>query len=182
MNVSFARLAAATACVALLLYALSTHNGRWPVAWLAAYIAALAPVLVLPIAYDQYAYLATATAIAIAASAWPALRRPPRAILATVAAIVVAHGAAVMSRMFAAGIVEQNLHTDLLNVVVLGPDTPITVAAEDPRDRWLLERLLHDVDCYHGVSMLNVRAETAEPVPGARRYLMTRDGHLAPAP
>jgi hypothetical protein len=180
LKASFARLAAATACVALLLYALATRGWRWPIAWLGAYLAALAPVLVLPIAYDQYAYLASALAVAIAAAAWPALRRPPRAILVILATIVVAHGIAVMGRMVLAGIVERNLHADLLEIVRSDPATPIVVTAADPRDAWLLRRLLHDVETYRGVSLLNVRsAETGESAPGARMLHMNRDGHLA---
>jgi hypothetical protein len=180
LRASFARLAASTACVALLLFALATRNPRWPVAWLGAFLAALAPVLVLPIAYDQYAYLASALGVAIAAAAWPELRRAPRAILAILAAIVVAHGAAVMWRMLAAGIVERNLHADLLDVVRGDPASPIVVTAADPRDAWLLQRLLHDVDRYRGVSLLNVRAaESGESAPGTRRLRMNRDGHLA---
>ncbi|HET7925401.1 MAG TPA: hypothetical protein VFL30_10915 [Rhodanobacteraceae bacterium] len=183
LKASIARLAAAAACVALLLHALATSNWRWPVAWLAAFIAALAPVLVLPIAYDQYAYLATALGVAIAAAAWPNLRRAPRAIVAILAAILVAHGAAVMWRMVAAGIVERNLHADLLEIVQRDPSTPIRVAAADPRDAWLVQRLLHEVDRYRGISLLNVRAaESGESAPGARRLRMNRDGHLAAIP
>jgi hypothetical protein len=140
-------------------------------------------VLVLPIAYDHYAYLASATTIAIAASAWPTLRQPPRTILAILAAIAIAHGAAVMSRMVAAGVVERNLHADLLEIIRLDPRTAVVVTAADRRDAWLLERLLHDVDRYRGVPMLNVSAaENGEAAPGARRYLMNREGHLAPSP
>jgi hypothetical protein len=182
-NASAARLVAASACVILWLYALATRNWRWPAVWLAAFICALAPVLVLPIAYDHYAYLASATTIAIAASAWPTLRRPPRTTLAILAAIAVAHGAAVMSRMVAAGVVERNLHADLLEIIQLDPHTSVVVTAADPRDAWLLERLLHDVDRYRGVSMLNVGVpENGEAAPGARRYRMNREGHLASSP
>ena len=183
LNGSVARLLAAALCVNLLIYALATRDPRWSAVWLVTFIAALAPVLVLPIAYDHYAYLASATTIAIAASAWPTLRRAPRMILAILAAIAVAHGAAVMSRMVAAGVVERNLHADLLEIVRLDPRTAVVVTAADRRDAWLLERLLHDVDRYRGVSMLNVSAaDNGEAAPGARRYLMNREGHLAPSP
>jgi hypothetical protein len=180
LKASIARLAAAAACIAFLLYALATRNPRWPIAWLAGFIAALAPVLVLPIAYDQYAYLASALGVAIAAAAWPELRRAPRTVLAVLAAIVVAHGAAVMWRMVAAGIVERHLHADLLEIVRHDPATPMVVTPADPRDAWLVQRLLHEVDRYRGVSLLNVRAaENGESAPGARRLRMHRDGHLA---
>jgi hypothetical protein len=177
------RFVAAAACVTLLIYALATRNVRWPAVWLVAFIAALAPVLVLPTAYDHYAYLASATTVAIAASAWPSLGRPQRTILAILAAIAVAHGIAVMSRMVAAGIVERNLHADLLEIVRAAPDARVIVTAADTHDAWLLMRLLHDVDRYRGVSMLNIHAaENGEAAPGARRYFMNRDGHLAPSP
>jgi hypothetical protein len=179
LKASLARLIAAAACIALLFYALATRGERWPLAWLAAFIVALAPVLVLPIAYDQYAYLASALGVAIAAAAWPALRRPARVILAILAAIVVVHGAAVAWRMVAAGVVERNLHADLLEIVQRDPATPIVVVAADPREAWLVQRLLHEVDRYRGVSLLTVRAaENGESAPGARRLRMNRDGHL----
>ena len=183
LKASLVRLAAATACVALLLHALATVDRRWPLAWLAAFTAALAPVLVLPIAYDQYAYLASAVGVAIAAAAWPQLRQWLRIGLAILAAIVVVHGAAVMWRMVAAGVVEKTFHADLLEIVQHDPTTPIAVTAADPHDAWLLRRLLHEVDRYRGVSLLNVRsAENGEPSPDARRFRMNRDGHLDATP
>jgi hypothetical protein len=184
LNVSLARLVAAATCVALLLYAHATRDVRWPLAWLAAVLVALAPVLVLPIAYDHYAYLASAAGIAIAAAAWPKLRRRPRVIVPILAAIVAVHGAAVMWRMVAAGIIERNLHADLLDAVRRYPDVPIVVAPADPRDGWLLQRLLDDVASYRGVALLNVRAvsENGESDPGARRLWMNRQGHLTVTP
>ena len=138
-------------------YALATRNWRWPAVWLAAFICALAPVLVLPIAYDHYAYLASAATIAIAAAAWPILRRAAHALSRSSPPSPrprrrrdVAHGRA--------GVVERNLHADLLEVVQLDPARRSSSTAADPRDAWLLERLLHDVDRYRGVSLLNVRS------------------------
>jgi len=89
-----------------------------------------------------------------------------------------------MGRMVGAGIVERNLHADLLAFVLRDPAAPVVVTAADPRDAWLLQRLLHDVDCYRGVLLLNVRAaaENGESVPGARRLTMNREGHLAAVP
>ena len=85
--------------------------------------------------------------------------------------------------MVAAGVIERTFHADLLEIVQHDPTTPIFVAAADPRDAWLLRRLLHDVDRYRGVSLLNVRsAENGEPAPDARRLRMNRDGHLAAIP
>jgi hypothetical protein len=179
LKASLARLGAAAICVALLLCALVTRDWRWPIAWAAAFVAALAPVLVLPISYDQYAYLASAPGIAIAAAAWSQLQRPARIVLVILAAIVVAHGAAVMWRMVAAGVIERNLHEDLLEIVQRDPTTEIVVTAADPRDAWLVQRLLHEVDRYRGVSLLNVRAaENGDSAPAAHRLRMNRDGHL----
>jgi len=171
-------------CANLYLYALVPRSRRWPAVWLAAYTVALAPVLVLSTAYNQYAYLASAIPVAMAATAWPALGRPQRAILAILAAIVVAHGAAVMGRMVSAGIVEKNLHADLLDAVQRDPETPIVVAAADRSDDWLVQRLLHDVDRYRGVSLLNVRpaAENGESAHGEIRLEMNRSGHLSRIP
>ncbi len=184
LSIGIARLAAAAACVALLLGVLATLGWRWPVAWLLACIVALAPVLVLPIAYDHYAYLASALGVAIAAAAWPDLGRDARKALVILAAIVVVHGAAVMGPMVAAGVIERNLHADLLGIVQREPDTPFVVVAADPHEAWLVQRLLHDVESYRGVSMLNVRAatETGDIGTAARRLQMSREGHLGPVP
>jgi hypothetical protein len=183
LKASAARMATAAACVVLLLGALATLSWRWPAAWLLAFSCALAPVLVLPIAYDQYAYLASAIAVTIAACAWPRIRKPPRVILAILAIVAIVHGAAVMWRMVDAGVVERNLHADLLAMVEQAPDTALVVAAADPRDAWLVQRLLHDVDRYRGVPLTHVRAaENGESDAGARRLRMNRDGHLQADP
>ena len=183
LNVSAPRLACAGACVALLLGALATLGWRWPAAWLVAFVGALAPVLVLSTAYDQYAYLATAAGVAIAACAWPRLALRSRVILAILATIVIAHGAAVARRMVQAGILERNLHADLLAELERDASTPLVVIPSDPRDGWLVGRLLGDVERYRGVPMTAVRvSETGESATGARRFAMDRDGHLRADP
>ena len=184
LNAGIARLAVVAVCPASLLWALARRTWRWPAAWLAGFMVALAPVLVLPVAYNHYAYLASALTVAIAAAAWPSLAPRPRAVLAILAATVVVHGGVVMWRMVDAGIVERNLHADLLEIVQREPDAPIVVAAVDRRDNWLVQRLLHQVGRYRGVSLRTVRdgVDTSEPAVGTLKLRMDRRGHLSAEP
>ena len=174
------RVAAAAGCVMLFFAALSTAGWRWPLAMLVAFSAALAPVLVLPASYDHYAYLASAVAVAIAASAWSMLARAARATLLTLAGIGILHGILVMSRIHAVGVVQRNLYDDLLRSLHDSPAS-LHVAAADPRDAWLLDRLLSHVDAYRGVPFgARVRFGEDMPVQPADRLLsMRRNGHLS---
>jgi len=181
LNKSAARIAAAAGCVALLLGALATIGWRWPFAWLIAFGVALAPVLVLAISYDHYAYLASAIAIAICATAWPTLKRAPRIAFGFVAAIAMLHGIIVMSRVHAVGVIQRNLYEDL--TVDLGRSPlPLLISAADPSDAWLLGRLLYGLDTYRGVPF-GERVRFSEDVsarPAERLLWMNRDGHLQP--
>jgi len=172
------RLCAAGACVALLLASLATIGWRWPIAWLVAFAAALGPTLLLATSYDHYAYLASAAAIAIGAAAWPLIGRFPRWILLFLAAITIIHGTAVMSRVVAIGPIQRALYDDLLAQLASGPHT-VSIQVEDPRDAWLLQRLLHDVDRYRGVSIADRVGVGDEMALTADRTLwMDRGGHL----
>ena len=176
---STARIFAAGGCVLLLLGALANAGSRWPLAWLLAFGAALAPVLVLPISYDHYAYLASAVAIAICAAAWPILKKPPRTVIAALAAIAMVHGIIVMSRVYSVGVVQRNLYGDLLADLRSSPAS-LHLAVDDPRDAWLLDRLLTGVTTYRGEPLSGrVRfGEAMPPRPTDRLLWMNRDGHL----
>ena len=181
LSKSAARIAAAAGCVALLLGALATVGWRWPFAWLIAFGVALAPVLVLAISYDHYAYLASAIAIAICATAWPILQRVPRIAFGFLAAIAMLHGIIVMSRVHAVGIIQRNLYEDLTFHLGRSP-LPLHISAADPSDAWLLGRLLYSLDTYGGAPF-GERVRFSEDVPArpAERLLwMNRDGHLQP--
>ncbi|HVT31574.1 MAG TPA: hypothetical protein VHE32_02950, partial [Rhodanobacteraceae bacterium] len=173
-----ARLAAATACAATLLLALATTGWRRPIVWLGAYAIALAPVLVLGTAYNQYAYLASAAGVGLVAAAWSSLRPLARNVTLALAAIAIAHGIAVMSRMQAIGTIQRHLGDDLL-AALRESTAPLYIAAADPRDAWLPARLLRGVDAYRGTKFSG-RVHLGEPPEGADGQLlrMTRNGHL----
>lgn len=166
---SGARLSAAAACVAAVLGALASLGWRWPCAWLASISLLLAPVLILPASYAQYAYLASAAAIGIVAVAWPRAAKLPRLALAVAAVICTAHGIAVMARMRTVGLVQHRFHTDLTALLAQGANAP-RIALADEGDRWMAERFLQNVPFYHGAHL----AEAGESAP----LRMLRDGHV----
>lgn len=170
---SVPRLAAAAACLVALLAALATRGWRWPLAWLALYTLLLAPVLVLATSYDQYAYLASAGTVGCVATAWPHLGRGARAAIALVALVVVAHGLAVMQRMHAAGAFQARFTADWRELVARGAGLPCITLA-DERDRWLIERLVHEVPQHAGACLA--------PAGSTTRLLLQRDGHLVLEP
>lgn len=181
LSKSAVRIAAAAGCVTLFFTALSTAGWRWPLVTLTAFCAALAPVLLLPASYDHYAYLASAVAIGIVAAAWPDLGRAARATVLALAAIGMLHGAIVMSRIHAIGIVQRNLYDDLTRDLRDSPAS-LHIAAADPRDAWLLGRLLAHVDAYRGMPFGGrVRFGDEMPARTSDRLLtMNRNGHLHP--
>ncbi|HNR92584.1 MAG TPA: hypothetical protein PKO41_09185, partial [Dokdonella sp.] len=96
---SAARIAAAGVVLCAFLAALASANRWLPVAWLVLQLGLLAPVLVLGIAYNHYAYMASTAAIAIPALAWSSLPRPARIVVCVAAAITALHGMQVMFAM-----------------------------------------------------------------------------------
>jgi hypothetical protein len=176
-----ARIIVASLCMLALLASLATAGRRWPLIWLTAFIVALAPVLVLPIAYNQYAYLASAVAVGICAMAWARLRTLARSSLAVLAGIAIVHGAIVMTRMHSIGEIQRNLYADLTRAVAESP-VSLFITTSDPRDAWLPGRLLRDVGTYRGVALAG-RVHFGDPAsaPASDRLLwMNRDGHLHP--
>lgn len=161
-----ARLCAAAACVAALLASLATNGWRWPAAWLTMFGTLLAPLLILATSYGQYAYLASAAGIGIAAAAWPQLRAAPRTALAIVAAVVLAHGVAIQWRMREIGVVQQVFYADLGELLSTA-SAPLHIALADESDRWMAERFIAGVPTYRGV-------------PIAGRVLFARPGETAP--
>jgi hypothetical protein len=175
------RIAAAAACATALLGALATAGRRWPIAWIAAFVVALAPVLVLGVAYNQYAYLATAASIAIVATAWSSMHRAARFLTIALASIVVLHGAALMLRIREVGAIQQNLLADLVAHLEHSPSRVRLVPA-DARDVWIPRRLLDGVAIYRGTTLRDrVLFDGADAVHDAETLTMARDGHLSPA-
>ncbi len=175
------RLLAAALCIVALLASLGSCHRRAPIVWLAAYAAALAPVLVLATSYNQYGYLASAVAVAVVAAVWNEAPRAARATCRVLAAIVIIHGFTVMAPFLRIGKVQQNLYADLATALAESPE-PIRIVATDPRDAWLPGRLLEDIDTWRGTRIAG-RVHFAADVPANeadRLLFMNRDGHLHP--
>jgi hypothetical protein len=175
------RIAAAALSVVALLAALAIANRRAPLVWLAAYAAALAPVLVLATSYNQYGYLASAVAVAIVATAWKDAPRAARATFLVLAAIVIVHGLTAIAPFTRIGTIQRNLYADLAAALAESP-APIRIVAADPRDAWLPARLLDEVDTWRGTRIAGrVHFAAGAPASATDRLLfMNRDGHLHP--
>jgi len=175
------RLCAAAACLIALLASLGTLGWRWPATWLAMFAALVAPVLILPMSYGQYAYLASAAAIGIAALAWTRLRAVPKMILGLVAAVAVAHGIAIMRHMQEIGAIQHAFYADLLRILPTA-STPLRIGVADESDRWMALRFVAGVPTYRGVAVegrVLVEEHVVDEQPGAAaQFVMARDGHL----
>lgn len=176
---SASRLALATSCVVALLAALTTLGWRWSVAWMALYGALLAPVLILDVSYNQYAYLASAAAIGIAAVAWAKLERGARIAIVAVAVVAVLHAGTIMTRMREVGAVQRNFYDDLLPRLA-DASRPLEIAVADVSDRWMVERFTSGVTRYRGAT-IGGRVALVGDTPAqdsAPRLIMQPDGHL----
>jgi hypothetical protein len=175
------RLAAAALSILALLAALASANRRAPLVWLAAYAAALAPVLVLATSYNQYGYLASAVSVAIVAAMWKDAPRAARATFLVLAAIVSVHGLTTIAPFTRIGAIQRNLYADLTGALAESP-APIRIVAADPRDAWLPARLLENVDTWRGTRIAGrVHFAVDAPASATERLLfMNRDGHLHP--
>lgn len=162
----------AATCLALVLGALAQRGWRWPFIWLGAIAVLFAPVLILATSYAQYAYLASAAAVGIAAAAWPGLSRKTRIVLGGVIAIVIAHGVLVMAAMVRVGMIERNFSADLHALLASDPPSLVIAAANDAKP-WILQRLLHDVPQYRPARLVQ-SGERPD-------FFMQADGHLVPA-
>jgi hypothetical protein len=150
-QVSSMRLWAAALMFLLFLGALLCAGRRLVVAWLAAALLVLAPVLVLAQSAAQYGYgLAALTAIG-AAIAWARGGRIARGLLILPLLVLSFHGIQVQLTMHRVGQVQQTFHRDLLREIEQSPH-PLRLHLPDT-DRWVFQRLTSDVPSYRGVPL-----------------------------
>lgn len=176
LSKSMPRLVGATLILLGAWSALTHVDRRAGIAWIALYLALLAPVLVLGVAYNHYAYLASTVLFAVPALAWPCMPRIARAGVVVAAIVCTAHGLQVMMQMRAVGVIQQAFHEDLVEAVSASNGNPITIAPESPGDAWMLARFLHAVPSYRGTSLASVSPAAAHA--GATTLTMQRDGRL----
>ncbi len=173
---SLPRLLAAGACLVALLTALGTVGWRWALAWVALVSGLLAPVLILGVSYDHYAYLANAAAVGVVALAWPKMRTISRGAVVVVAAVAAVHAGAIMFRMHDVGVIQRNFYADLVERLA-ETAAPIDLSVINESDRWMAQRFLSGVAVYQGVT---IEGRVALVV-GTAPLLMRRDGHLVTA-
>ncbi|MBN8482124.1 MAG: hypothetical protein J0L88_11100 [Xanthomonadales bacterium] len=172
---SVPRLAAAAALLTAFLFSLAAANRRVPWTWLLLQIGLLAPVLVLGIAYNHYAYLATLAAVGVPAMAWSRLPAFSRGIVWLAAFVVCAHGAQVMLKMRTIGVAEHQFHGELAEAVRDAGNDPLRVTVADRADTWMLARFLDHVPGYRGISFANVVRVEPDAAPTHR---MDGEGRL----
>ncbi|MEO8011244.1 MAG: hypothetical protein ABI650_06325 [Dokdonella sp.] len=173
---SATRLVVAGLCLIAVAIAILRVSWRLCLAWLGLYLALLAPVLVLGISYNHYAYLASTVFVAVPALAWTRMPKVTSVVLATVALVSALHGVQVMIEMRTVGAIQNAFHENLVAVLSSAPNQPVSVGLESPADEWMLRRFLHDVPSYRGTSLASV--STVATSQSEATHIMLRDGRL----
>ena len=135
-----ARLAAIAAIAVLLILAVARADRRLGILLTAGTAIALGPALVLATGYPQYGYAASALACACVALAWPALRRPGRAIVLLVLLLSTWHGANVQREMLRVGRLEARFTPSLRPLIEQRGDV-LTLVPSVGSDAWVYRRL-----------------------------------------
>lgn len=172
------RVVAAIVLWLALAWALWRAGPRWLAAFLLVGAASLGPVLILAESANQYGYGFAAATSAICAASWPRMGRFGKTVLAVLAVLCLWHGANIVRRFHEAGTVQAVFSPALADAVARHGDAPIRLRSADPGQRWLFDRLTHDIPSYRGVPIGNrvrlMRAgEDAD-------YAIETDGRLTP--
>jgi hypothetical protein len=145
--------------------------------YLAGSLAALAPVLVLGLGANHYAYAFAALASMCLAAAWPMALRPARVAIGAFALATALHGIAVMLQVHAVARVQSVFSPRLAELVSThrGALPVRLVVAPDARP-WIFQRLTHRVPAYKGQPIGDrVRiVEAGEPAD----YVVQADGRI----
>lgn len=114
-------------------------------------IAALAPVLPLAESSNQYGYGFAAVVTMVAAAAWRDTSQWGRGAILVAALTFVGHGTYVMHMMRHVGEVQAVFSPALVNALETRGDKPLRLRVAAGGDRWIFERLTHDIPSYRGV-------------------------------
>ncbi len=151
---------------------------RWIAVFVAGFYGALGPVLILAFSANHYAFLATAFACALLALAWRHMSTLCRLLLTVSVLVVTIHGVQMMRTMYRIGQVQAVLFTELERILPTATGV-IAVRAENEKDNFIVDRLLHRVPEYRGINMTGrVVAAQANAKPGEITHRMQRDGRL----
>lgn len=127
---------------AALVFALWRARRRFALAFLAGGAAALAPVLVLGLAWNHYAYGFAAVSAMCVAAAWPHATRLGRAFIAVFALLTALHGGLVMVAMRQVARVQSVFTPALVRTMGTHPDDLRMRLAPNARP-WIFRRLAH---------------------------------------
>ncbi|WP_249475524.1 hypothetical protein [Luteimonas galliterrae] len=163
-----------------LAWALWRAGPRWLSGFLLAGAAALGPVLILAESANQYGYGFAAVTAAICAAAWPRMRRFGKTVLVILALLGLWHGFNIVRRMHNAGEVQAVFSPALAELVRERGDTTIRLRSADPSQRWLFDRLTHEIPSYRGVP-IGSRVHLMQAGEDAD-YAIETDGRLTPLP
>lgn len=163
-----------------LAWALWRVGPRWLLGFVLAGAAALGPVLILAESANQYGYGFAAVTAAICAAAWPRMQRFGRIVLVILALLSLWHGFNIVRRMHDAGEVQAVFSPALAELVRTHNDDTIRLRSANPSQRWLFDRLTHDIPSYRGVP-IGDRVRLVQAGAPAD-YAIETDGRLTPLP
>lgn len=172
------RVLAALALWLALAWSLWQVGPRWLLAFVLAGAAALGPVLILAESANQYGYGFAAVTVAICAAAWSRMDRLGKAVVVVLMVLNLWHGVNIVRHMRHVGEVQAVFSPALAAVVGQHGDDTLRLRSADPGQRWLFDRLTHDIPSYRGVPIgKRVRLVREDE---AADYLIEADGRLTP--
>ena len=140
--------------------------------------AALAPVLPMSAASNQYGYGFAALATLAAAAAWARAPRWARVALALAALACVWHGVNVMRTTRYVGNVQAVFSPALADAVRAETEPPLRLRVATDADEWIFRRLTFEIPSYRGVA-IDDRVQLV-PADAPADAVIQRDGRITP--
>ena len=151
---------------------------RLALAWLLGATLVLAPVLALPVSFNQYGYGFAALGCGMAALAWQRLGRTGRGTLVVLALVAVAHGFQIQGQMLETGRLQAVFSPSLAEQAQAQRHGVIALWPERASQFPIYARLVHDVPAWRGIP-LGARVGMAANAEQAT-HLIAPDGHVQP--
>lgn len=170
------RLGLSVALICIVTFAFFWRHPRWGMLWLGAPLAALLPVLLLPISHSHYAYSAAAVAAVILAKAWSSLARFGQVAAILWLALISLHGLQLAGKMHRDGRIQARLLADIHQFRLRSPDSPMRIFSDREQFAPLLERSISHVPSYRSIAWGD-RVQSVPVAPQAN-FRMCEDGHV----